>query len=164
MLLREIHRASECALQCPQRPIDSRGEAKLVSPRDFQKVNLLIICVLVNFNSRGEFHEAPPYLPGFCSGFGDLYYAVFRCCAVGQAFLRDRSWVAVAPEALAKSRSERSASCLAAPLRRSCCFVKFTARANEPYRAFRGRLARSVKPNWSHRADFKKLIRWKSVC
>ena len=30
-------------------------------------------------------------------------------------FLRDRFWVAAAPEALAKSRSERSASCFAAP-------------------------------------------------
>ena len=57
--LREIHRASECALQCPQRPIGSRGEAKLVSPRDFQKANSLTIFVLVNFNSRGEFHEVP---------------------------------------------------------------------------------------------------------
>ena len=56
--LREIHRASECALQCLLRPIDSRGEANLVSPRDFQKVNSLTIFVLVNFNSRGEFHEA----------------------------------------------------------------------------------------------------------
>ena len=55
--LREIHRASECALQCPQRPIGSRGEANLVSPRDFQKIISLIINVLVNFNSRGEFHE-----------------------------------------------------------------------------------------------------------
>ena len=32
---REIHRASECALQYPQRPIASRGEANLVSPRGF---------------------------------------------------------------------------------------------------------------------------------
>ena len=31
-------------------------------------------------------------------------------------FLRDRFWVAVTPMALAKSRSERSAFCLAAPL------------------------------------------------
>ena len=113
--LREIHRASECALQCPQRPIASRGEANLASPRGFQKDDSLIICNLVKINSRGEFHEAPPYLPGFCSGFGDLYYAVFRCCAVGREFLRDRSWVAVAPEALAKSRSEHSLSCFAAP-------------------------------------------------
>ena len=33
--LREIHRARECALQGLQRPIDSRGEANLVSPRGF---------------------------------------------------------------------------------------------------------------------------------
>ena len=31
-------------------------------------------------------------------------------------FFRDRFWVAVAPIALAKSRSERSPSCFAAPL------------------------------------------------
>ena len=31
-------------------------------------------------------------------------------------FLWDRFWVAIAPLALAKSRSERSPSCLAAPL------------------------------------------------
>ena len=31
-------------------------------------------------------------------------------------FFRDRSWVAIAPIALAKSRSERSPSCLAAPM------------------------------------------------
>ena len=37
-------------------------------------------------------------------------------------------------------------------------FVKFTARATVPYSALRGRLARSVRPNWLHRADFKKLI------
>ena len=56
--LREIHRASECALQCPQRPIDSRGEANLVSPRGFQKVNPLIYNALAKYNSRGEFHES----------------------------------------------------------------------------------------------------------
>ena len=33
--VREIHRASECALQGLLRPIGSRGEAKLVSPRGF---------------------------------------------------------------------------------------------------------------------------------
>ena len=38
-------------------------------------------------------------------------------------------------------------------------FVKFTARANVPYSALRGRLTRSVKPIWSHRADSKKLFR-----
>ena len=38
-------------------------------------------------------------------------------------------------------------------------FVKFTARANVPYSALRGRSARAVKPIWSHRADFKKLTR-----
>ena len=62
-LLREIHRASECALQWPQRPIGSRGEANLVSPRDFQKVNPLIICVLAKPNPRGEFHEARKTAP-----------------------------------------------------------------------------------------------------
>ena len=56
--LREIHRASECALQCPQRPIASRGEANLVSPSGFQKVNPLIYNALAKCNSRGEFHEA----------------------------------------------------------------------------------------------------------
>ena len=56
--LREIHRASECALQGLLRPIDSRGEAKLVSPRGFQKVNPLIICAIVKINSRGECHGA----------------------------------------------------------------------------------------------------------
>ena len=55
---REIHRASECALQGLLRPIASLGEAKLVSPREFQKVNQLIFCVLAKTNSRGEFHEA----------------------------------------------------------------------------------------------------------
>ena len=55
--LREIHRASECALQCPQKPIGSLGEANLVSPRGFQKVITLIVNALVNFKSRGEFHE-----------------------------------------------------------------------------------------------------------
>ena len=58
--LREIHRASECALQGLQRPIDSRGEANLVSPRGFQKVNVLVICVLAKTSSRGEFHEVVP--------------------------------------------------------------------------------------------------------
>ena len=57
-LLREIHRASECALQDPQRPIGSRGEANLVLPRGFQKVNPLIICAIVKINSRGECHGA----------------------------------------------------------------------------------------------------------
>ena len=56
-LLSEIHRASGCALQGLLRPIDSRGEANLVSPRDFQKINPLIFCVLIKFNSRGEFYE-----------------------------------------------------------------------------------------------------------
>ena len=41
--LREIHRASECTLQGLLRPIASRGEANLVSPRGFQKVNPLKI-------------------------------------------------------------------------------------------------------------------------
>ena len=58
--LREIHRASECALQCLLRPIDSRGEANLVSPRGFQKDNPLVISNIANLNSRGEFHEAVP--------------------------------------------------------------------------------------------------------
>ena len=57
--LREIHRASECALQGLLGPIGSRGEAKLVSPRGFQKVIPLIINILAKINSRGEFHEAP---------------------------------------------------------------------------------------------------------
>ena len=56
--LREIHRASECALQGLLRPIDSRGEANLVLPRGFQKVNPLIICAIVKINSRGECHGA----------------------------------------------------------------------------------------------------------
>ena len=56
--LREIHRASECTLQGLLRPIDSRGEAKLASPRGFQKVNPLIICAIVKINSRGECHGA----------------------------------------------------------------------------------------------------------
>ena len=55
--LREIHRASECALQGLLRPIASRGEANLVSPRGFQKVNPLTISVLAKINPRGEFHE-----------------------------------------------------------------------------------------------------------
>ena len=56
--LREIHRASECTLQGLLRPISSRGEANLVSPRGFQKGNTLIICVLAKISSRGEIHEA----------------------------------------------------------------------------------------------------------
>ena len=63
MPLREIHRASDCALQWPQRPIGSLGEAKLVSPRDIQKVIPLIVSVLATFNSRGEFHEARKTAP-----------------------------------------------------------------------------------------------------
>ena len=55
--LREIHRASECTLQGLLRPIDSRGEANLVSPRGFQKVNPQIFSILAKFNSRGECHE-----------------------------------------------------------------------------------------------------------
>ena len=61
--LREIHRASESTLQGLLRPIASRAEAKLVSPRGFQKVNPLIICLLAKTNSRGEFHEAPGCIP-----------------------------------------------------------------------------------------------------
>ena len=57
--VREIHLASECALQGLLRPIDSRDEAKLVSPRGFLKVNPLAIGALAKINSRGEFHEAP---------------------------------------------------------------------------------------------------------
>ena len=78
-LLREIHRASECALQGLLRPIGSRGEAKLVSPRGFQKVNLLIICILAKINSRGEFHETPSasfQLFGRCRWFHE---ALFNC-------------------------------------------------------------------------------------
>ena len=55
----EIHRASECALQGLLKPIDWRGEAKLVSPRGFLKVNPLAIGALAKINSRGECHEAP---------------------------------------------------------------------------------------------------------
>ena len=55
--LREIHRASEYALQGLLRPIDPRGEAKLVSPRGFQKANTLVISNMANLSSRGEFHE-----------------------------------------------------------------------------------------------------------
>ena len=58
-VVREIHRASECSLQGLLRPIDWRGEAKLVSPRGFPKVNTLVVSVLIKFYSRGEFHEAP---------------------------------------------------------------------------------------------------------
>ena len=39
-----------------------------------------------------------------------LTAATFTAAALGRAFLRDRFWVAVAPMALAKSRSERSPS------------------------------------------------------
>ena len=35
MAVREIHLASECALQGLLRPIGTRGEANLVSPRGF---------------------------------------------------------------------------------------------------------------------------------
>ena len=59
MAVREIHLASECALQGLLRPIGTRGEANLVSPRGFEKVNQLIISTLAKINSRGEFHEAP---------------------------------------------------------------------------------------------------------
>ena len=58
--VRENHRASECTLQGLLRLIDSRGEANLVSPRGFQKVNVLVICVLAKTSSRGEFHEVVP--------------------------------------------------------------------------------------------------------
>ena len=56
--LREIPRASQPASEGPVVYIRSRGEANLVSPRGFQKVNPLIICTLAKINSRGEFHEA----------------------------------------------------------------------------------------------------------
>ena len=69
--LREIHRASECALQWLQRPISSLGEANLVSPRDFQKVNPLIICALTKINSRGEFHEVFRQHSRSCEGAVD---------------------------------------------------------------------------------------------
>ena len=58
--LREIHRASQSASEGPVGHIRSRGDANLVSPRGFQKVNLLIICTLAKISSRGEFHEAMP--------------------------------------------------------------------------------------------------------
>ena len=61
--LREIHRASESALQGLLRPIDSRGEANLVSPRASQKVDQLKIRKIAKINSRGEFHEARKAAP-----------------------------------------------------------------------------------------------------
>ena len=67
----------------------------------------------------------------------------------GFRFLKYDFWCAVV---------EWSVACWCRPLC-FCRFVKFTARANVPYSALRGRLPRAVKPNWPHRATFKKLIR-----